>query len=167
MAKYKHPLSSVKIASPCSADWEDMIGNDRSRFCGRCDLNVYNLSDMTKREAEHLINQTEGRLCVRFYRRTDGTILTRDCPVGLQAMKRRLSRIRNAVVSSVLSFLAGLGVYSTVHETAEPHLMGVMAAPEKLVGSNSPSRDIEPLAKAGGMAPLPRNPTSTIKKKRD
>ena len=109
MARYKHPLSSVKIASPCSADWEDMIGNDRRRFCGQCELNVYNLSDMTKREAEELINQTEGRLCVRFYRRTDGTILTRDCPVGLQAMKRRVSRFGNAVVSSVLSFLAGVG----------------------------------------------------------
>ena len=139
MARFNHHLNSVKIASPCSVDWEDMIGNDRRRFCGQCELNVFNLSDMTTREAEELINQTQGRLCVRFFKRDDGTILTTDCPVGLQAMRRRLSRLRVAVVSTVLGFLAGLGIYSVGPEidngeqTEYEHLMGAMVAPDKLV----------------------------------
>ncbi len=111
MTRHQDPLSHVKIASPCTADWEGMVGDARRRFCGQCELNVYNLSDMTRREAEDLITRTEGRLCVRFYRRADGTILTKDCPVGLRALKRRLSYVRKAVVSSVLSFFAGFGAF--------------------------------------------------------
>ncbi len=53
-----------------------MIGGDRVRFCGQCQLNVYNLSAMSRYEAESLIARTEGRLCVRFFRRKDGSILT-------------------------------------------------------------------------------------------
>ena len=121
-------FDSMKIASPCSADWEDMIGNDRRRFCGQCELNVYNLSEMTRHEAEELIAQTEGRLCARFYRRTDGTIITRDCPVGLEAVRRRLSKIRHAVVSSVLGFLAGVGFFEFAHEAERQVTMGTIEA---------------------------------------
>jgi len=85
-----------------------MVGNEQVRFCGQCSLNVYNLSGMTRPEAEHLIAQTEGRLCIRYYRRADGTILTKNCPIGLRALKRRLSRIANAFISAVLSFFAGI-----------------------------------------------------------
>src|SRR5689334_15547988 len=82
-------LDSVAVASPCAADWNQMRGDDRVRFCGQCQLHVYNLSDMSRREAETLINTHEGRLCGRFFRRADGTVLTRDCPVGVRAVRRR------------------------------------------------------------------------------
>jgi len=72
-------------------------------------LNVYNLSAMSKFEAESLIARTEGRLCVRFYRRKDGSVLTDNCPVGLRALKRRAFRIKTAVASSILGFIAGIG----------------------------------------------------------
>ena len=45
-------LDQVGIASPCTASWEAMAGDDRVRFCRQCSLNVYNLSGMTKLEAE-------------------------------------------------------------------------------------------------------------------
>jgi hypothetical protein len=32
---------------------------------------------MTRAQAEQLVQEKEGKLCTRFYRRTDGTILTR------------------------------------------------------------------------------------------
>jgi hypothetical protein len=85
-----------------------MVGNERVRFCGQCSLNVYNLSAMTRSEAEQLISQAEGRLCVRYYRRADGTVLTKNCPVGLRSLKRRLSRIATASIAAALSFFAGI-----------------------------------------------------------
>ena len=51
MARFDSPLKHVKVAAPCNADWDQMIGNDRARFCGHCNLNVYNLSSMSKSEA--------------------------------------------------------------------------------------------------------------------
>jgi hypothetical protein len=88
-----------------------MIGDERARFCGQCELNVYNLSAMSTLEAESLIARTEGRLCVRYYRRKDGSIITQDCPVGLRRLKARAARIKRAVASLVLGFLAGLGFH--------------------------------------------------------
>src|SRR3954469_16997536 len=108
MSQRTSPLDHVRVAAPCSTGWENMVGTERVRFCGQCSLNVYNLSAMTKRDAERLISETEGRLCVRYYRRADGTILTKNCPVGLRALKRRLSRIAAATASAVLSLLAGI-----------------------------------------------------------
>ena len=72
----------LTIASPCPASWDEMKGDERVRFCDECELNVYNLSDMSEEEALKLVEEREGRLCVRFYQRKDGTVLTQDCRVG-------------------------------------------------------------------------------------
>jgi hypothetical protein len=90
MARFKNLLDHVRVASPCRADWDQMIGSDRVRFCGQCNLNVYNLSGMTRDAAESLIARNEGRLCVRFYKRRDGSIITQDCPVGWARCMRGL-----------------------------------------------------------------------------
>lgn len=108
MNGYKSPLDHVTVAAPCHVGWENMVGDERVRFCGQCSLNVYNLSGMTKSEAERLVVQAEGRLCVRFYRRADGTILTKNCPVGLRALKKRAAKVATASVSAALSFFTGI-----------------------------------------------------------
>ena len=110
MNNFTNPLDHIKIASPCRADWNEMIGDERKRFCSDCKLNVYNLSAMTRKEAENLLINSEGRLCVRFYRRADGTILTENCPVGWAKVKQRVSRITTAAFSMCVSFFSG--VYS-------------------------------------------------------
>jgi hypothetical protein len=84
-----------------------MTGDDRVRFCEHCRKNVYNLSSMSHDEAAALVRQTEGRLCVRFYRRHDGTILTNDCPVGLRAA-RRWARTHIAGIAALLGGLLAL-----------------------------------------------------------
>lgn len=82
-------LDRVAVASPCSAAWERMRPIDaagRVRACDTCQLNVHDLSALGRAEAEALLLAHEGaRLCVRLYRRADGRVLTRDCPVGLDA----------------------------------------------------------------------------------
>jgi len=97
------PLKNVRIASPCRANWDQMTGDERVRHCSECNLNVYNLSEMTRRAAEELIASREGRLCVRFFRRADGTILTRNCPIGLRNAIRRVSRVAGAALSAMMS----------------------------------------------------------------
>ena len=131
MAKFTNPLDGVRVAAPCPADWEKMAGDERMRYCGQCNLHVYNLSGMSRREAEALITGTEGRLCVRFYRRADGAILTRNCPVGLRALKQRVSRVAGAALSAVLGFFAGVGLdFGFARPAATtPHVMGAVALP--------------------------------------
>lgn len=74
-------LPQLRVASPCTADWEKMVGDDRVRYCDQCKLNVYNLSAMSLSEIEHLRVTSTAGVCGRLYRRLDGTILTKDCPV--------------------------------------------------------------------------------------
>lgn len=83
-------LGAVSIASPCSARWEEMVGDDHARFCGKCEKNVYNLSALTREEAEAVLRAKEGELCVRLYQRADGTVLTQDCPVGVRRKRMRV-----------------------------------------------------------------------------
>ena len=90
MAQFNDPLARVRVAAPCPADWNEMRGDERVRFCAQCNLNVYNLSNMSRREAEAVVTRAEGRLCIRYYRRRDGTILTDNCPTGVRVLKRRL-----------------------------------------------------------------------------
>lgn len=74
-------LESLRVTSPCQVPWDRMTGDQRVRHCDSCKQNVYNISDMTRAEAEELIAAKEARMCMRYYHRADGTILLRDCAV--------------------------------------------------------------------------------------
>ncbi|QQS31700.1 MAG: hypothetical protein IPM50_08365 [Acidobacteriota bacterium] len=128
MPAFTDPLSNLRVASPCPADWEQMFGNERVKFCGECKLNVYNLSGMTRDEAESLIINTEGRLCVRFYRRRDGSILTQDCPVGWAKVKHRARLFTTAAASLLMSLLTGVffAQLFSRNSTPSPIVMGAI-----------------------------------------
>lgn len=83
-------LEAIQIAKPCRADWHRMTGDERARFCGSCHKNVYDISQMTRAQAHQLIAEREGDLCLRLHRRSDGTVITSDCPVGIVAKPRPL-----------------------------------------------------------------------------
>jgi hypothetical protein len=83
-------LDNFRIASPCPMRWEDMRGDEKVRHCDDCNLKVTNLSAMTRAEATVFVANVNGRVCAGFWRRADGTILTRDCPrVGRWCGPRR------------------------------------------------------------------------------
>ena len=106
MSKLQASLDLIEIASPCSASWDEMVGDNRVRFCRQCKLNVYNLSEMSREGADAIIDEHEGRTCVRLYRREDGTVLTRDCPVGVQAMRKRFVRAVAAIAGLLMAMIS-------------------------------------------------------------
>jgi hypothetical protein len=95
-------LDEVRVASPCTASWDEMEGDDRVRHCKACDRKVFYLSAMTSLEAERILAEHDSP-CVRLWERADGTVMTSDCPVG-----RRRLRVRNviAVAGSAAVFAA-------------------------------------------------------------
>jgi hypothetical protein len=132
MGRFTNTLSRVRVAAPCQAEWDEMRGDERVRFCHLCSLNVYNLSAMTRREAERLVTRNEGRLCVRFYRRADGTMLTQSCPVGLRALKRRVSRVASATFAGLMGFMTGVGLSPATKHIPAPVEPAPVAAEEQL-----------------------------------
>jgi len=122
-------LDNIRVASPCNARWNDMDGDERARFCGQCQKNVFNLSAMTRAQIETLIREKEGKFCGRFYRRPDGRMLTVDCPSRLRRMRERLASIGGALCALLFS-LAGCSQRqassSPTHSTGQV-LMGDVA----------------------------------------
>jgi len=136
-----HRLPDLAIASPCTADWNTMTGDAKRRFCQQCRLHVHDLSAMTSAEAVAVLEQAgEGRVCVRFYRRADGRVLTQDCPVGLRERLRRVRRRAAAVAAAVYgAFLTLAGCTPEKRAIADPappemparQLQGEVSMPER------------------------------------
>ena len=147
----------LEIASPCPALWSEMTGDDRSRFCQSCQLTVHNLSAMTTDEAQALLDTAsdEGsRVCVRFYKREDGTVLTQDCPVGVElSLRQRLkheikqrakhtaSWIRWAAGLAIGVALGSMSISAAWAESKTPPMMGAVAVP---MGAPPPQPNPQP-----------------------
>lgn len=112
-----------------------MQGDDRVRYCGQCKLNVYNISAMSRNEAESLIKENEGRLCLKLYRRKDGTVITDDCPVALRRLRRAYRRCAAAILGIVAwtgisqPAMAQEALQGDLGEQALPHEVGAMPYP--------------------------------------
>ncbi len=121
-------LSQVRVASPCSERWDDMNGDERVRHCGHCDKNVYDLSALTSKQAESLLQAHGASLCVRFYRRNDGTVMTSDCPVG-----RGKRRLRRGALAAVAASLLAAGGFSAAFFSHPPVVMGQIVVHEDVI----------------------------------
>jgi len=106
MNKQKFDVNNLRVASPCSVGWETMSGDERVRRCHSCKLNIYNISEMTKTEIEDLITKREERVCIRLYKRHDGTVLTKDCSVGFRAYQKRAARFAGAALAAILGLFS-------------------------------------------------------------
>jgi hypothetical protein len=132
MANRMDRIDQIKVASPCSADWDQMSGDDRMRFCDLCNLHVYNISHLSRKEAEALITGAEGRLCARLFQRADGTVITKDCPVGLRALRKRAAKVAGAACTVVLSIFSSVSSRSGVNSSASDR-------PAAYLSRNSPT----------------------------
>lgn len=106
MTNTKFDVNRLRVASPCPVGWESMKGDDRKRLCEVCEINVYNISSLTNAEVKNLVGGQNGRLCVRLYRRTDGTVLTKDCPVGLRAVRKRIGKTVSVAFAAILGLFS-------------------------------------------------------------
>ena len=107
------------IPAPCDADWDAMVGNERVRFCEHCHLHVTNLSALSRQEAMRLVSRSEGRLCVRFIKRADGSVVTKHLPQPLHQISRRVSRIAAGAFTATLS-LSSAAAQTRSTNTNEP-----------------------------------------------
>ena len=89
IAGERDALDCIEIPIPCKASWDDMVGDERVRHCGDCRQNVYNIAAFSRREATRLLQERTGRVCLRIFRRPDGTVITDDCRARLRAARKR------------------------------------------------------------------------------
>ena len=127
-------LEQIDVPVPGPADWNAMTGDRRGRFCQHCQKTVHNLSAMSRDEAERLVCQAAGSLCVRYAVSATGNVMTLDYPAisGKRGWSWR--------VWSVVG-LAGALVAGVVNATFFGNL--VMPGPTVVVGA-MPARPMPP-----------------------
>ncbi|HEY8184728.1 MAG TPA: ankyrin repeat domain-containing protein [Pyrinomonadaceae bacterium] len=105
----KNFLNNLTVPSPCITDWDSMIGNDQVRFCEHCSLEVHNLSQMTRNQAQRLVARSNGRLCVRYYQDPRGRPVTLPVRQKLHRIGRRVSRVAAGAFTATLSITSAVG----------------------------------------------------------
>ncbi len=137
----------LRIASPCTVDWERMTPADRGRFCGDCKKVVRDLSRMTEREATELVRGARaGELCVRYVYDRRGKVFFAPSPDLFLARAKRAGAAAAAV-------MALTGCNAILHEESEgtPVMGDVAYMPEQDLGDAAP--DAAPDADARADAP--------------
>ena len=118
-------FNDIDVASPCNESWDDMVGDNKVRFCSGCEQNVYRLTDMTRTQAEDLVRRAQGgeEVCIRFARRADGTVLTSDCPDTKRRQRTNTwAKVKTvaAAVAGVVSASLSTGCYEADAQPAKP-----------------------------------------------
>ena len=66
----------LPIARSCTESFSAMPGDDKTRYCDKCQKHVYDLSARTEEEARALFRERRGeRTCVRFAKDASGHVL--------------------------------------------------------------------------------------------
>ena len=124
-------LDVIQVAEPCHESWEKMAGDERMRFCGGCRKHVYNLSAMSRPDAERLVCDSAGPLCVRFARADDGVVQTLEYRAPTK--RPRGWRFWTVVSTAAAALVAGVNVYVLARGRPQPAgnmmVVGMIAPP--------------------------------------
>ena len=170
MAKKNVNLDEVSIAAPCPVAWAEMDGDERKRFCSLCSLHVYNISEMKRKEAEDFLSANPEGVCLRLFRRVDGTLITKDCPVGRRLADAVKRRVRAAAVAFV-AMLNASAVFGQDTKLKVPDSLLIVergragvpfmpnTRPKKSEPSNDPEQEVKSEVMDGGV-PMVTGPSS-------
>jgi hypothetical protein len=70
----KPDTSPWTIRQKCTADWEQMRGDDKRRFCEHCRRYVHNVSAMSREEREVFATPAGMQECIFYSQRPDGGV---------------------------------------------------------------------------------------------
>lgn len=74
----------MRVRTPCSADWNTMVGDDLRRFCAACGRHVTNVDALDDAAFAALL--AEGGACVRGRSGVDGALLRAAVLIGASAL---------------------------------------------------------------------------------
>jgi hypothetical protein len=117
------PLDVINVARPCTADWNQMEGDEKRRFCEHCQKHVYYLGAMPEDEAERLICQRAGSMCVRFARDPEtNAVMTLNYAPKKQYSRRRAIATMAAIATAFGSVAAWAG-FTFLRKAPPPPMM--------------------------------------------
>ena len=151
-ARMPQPL---EIRKPCPRLWEDLQGDERRRFCSECALHVHNSAELTAREAQALVSEAEGRVCMRIEYDPQGAPIHRETRVA------RLSRWALSAGAALLAACQGgpSGSAGDPKPVQPPSRMGKVVATQRMGDvAVPPERPLVTLGEVLAPAPAPTKP---------
>jgi hypothetical protein len=140
----RRALDVIQVNKPCPADWNQMDGDDTRRFCAHCQKFVHNLSAMPTDQAERLVCENAGNLCVRFAREeSSGRVVTLD--YAPRVISRRRAILTILAIAGSCGFTAAWTAYKLLRKDPAPAatrmLVGdmVLPTPTRATGPAAPS----------------------------
>jgi hypothetical protein len=127
----------LTVVTPCKVKWKDMQGDDKVRQCALCQLDVYNVAELSKLELEALLSSS-GRTCVQVVRRRDGTVVMGDCRriwIERRARARRTvsqPRTMFAAISAIAVLLVAALILAVQALRVRTRELGGIGGPEML-----------------------------------
>jgi len=132
-------LEAFAVPQPCAVAWESMRGTAAVRECARCERQIHNLSALTRAEAEHLLSGG-GRICVRFVRTANGSIVTAEAPLLSAPYRRPWTGVSIAALAAVLGLSEARA--SAAPSLTPPSVANVQAAPAVLARNVPRNRSV-------------------------
>ena len=128
------------IPEPCDQDWDSMEGDERQRFCNKCQSQVHDLSQLTEEKVHALMDRAE-LPCVQVLMWPDGTIEVQEKVAALQRQRQGLRRLAvSAAVAVPLLAAVGCDDPALVAESIPVSI----SAQEELRTEQSPSEQSAP-----------------------
>lgn len=118
----------LDVPNPCDVDWEDMVGNERGRFCGRCGKTVRNLSVLDEDEVRTVLARGD---CVSFLYRADASVVT--APSRAEGGTGTVAGAAAVVLAATMALTLGCDATPTTDEP--PPVTRVASEARDAVGS--------------------------------
>jgi hypothetical protein len=113
--------SRFQITSPCTEDWDSMVGNDQIRFCTHCQRSVHDFSTMSRKQIKRIVAASGGRFCVRYSAVNPRPIVT---PARvLYRIGKRTSKIAAGAFSATLSLSSAVGANGVPKYISRPDVV--------------------------------------------
>ncbi len=90
------------IEKPCPANWDDIKGDEKKRYCEHCQLHVHNLSAMTPNEQRDILFPGNTRNCISYVARANARAVDSESWLKIQSaswLPRWLATIVAALTS--------------------------------------------------------------------
>lgn len=138
-----------KIEKPCPANWDEMQGDEKRRFCEHCQLHVHNLSAMTAKEQMTLLESRSDRVCVSYVANPNATPVSSD-DTWLRLHSSKTLRAMAAMFVAMSSmFLSACRTTGMIQPKVQP-------PPQQQTTANDQPPVFDGKRMAGGIMPPPR-----------
>lgn len=74
------PENPIAVRTPCPMKWQELNGSGPTRFCDQCSLHVHDAVQLPERTARAMIEEADGRVCMRLTYDERGRLLFADTP---------------------------------------------------------------------------------------